>query len=254
MLLNSGAPSLVSYTRLLAGDDGVSGIRLFSDTQIKQVASEEYVLLRESWRDASTGVLTKVTYLTSVAQQILYGKPADLLKSKLVELATDGSSLALGATSATTPIVQLIPTTAEDAYRLHNGGELSGPEFFFVQDASLGIVSPPEVGGANAIRLLYEGTSAALVNDTDEPLLPSVFHPLICYETAATLRGSRDLPFDALLTQKWMLLKRDFSQAAKEIAVDRTSKAAIAGSLVPTRFFTRQGFVKKTRRSARDIG
>lgn len=244
MLLASGTPSILSYTRFLAGDDGVAGIRLFSDTQIKQTADQEYGYLREQWRDSSVGLLTKVSYLTSVAGQILYSRPSDLLETKLVELATQGDSLALGATASSVPIVQLVATTAEDGYRLWNGGSISAPEFFFIQDTSFGIVGPPLFSGTNAIRLTYEGVSSSLIADTDEPQFPAVFHQLICYEAAAVLRGSRDLPLDPLLVQKWGFLKRSFSRAAKEIAVDRTAKTAIAG--MPGRFFTRQGFTRKT--------
>jgi len=244
MLLASGTPSLLSYCRFVVSDDGTTGLNLFSDTTIKQVLNQEYLLLRESLRDKNVGFIEKISYANSVADQVLYTKPSDLIEFISVTSETEGANLSLGGTAASgLSLVFLRMIDSADAYDLYLAGETVSPEFVFHQDTQYGILGPPDTSGTNSIRIHYQGVTAELSSDTSEPTLPLPYHQLICFEAAATLRGTRDLGLDPILSNKWQTLRQMFKRATKDILGSRDDKMSVAGMPRQEDYQTRAGFI-----------
>lgn len=199
MLLNSGTTSLLTFTRFMARDPAAAPNPLFSDAQVKATINVVYLLLRDKMRAKGVGHGHKRTYADSVADQIFYNKPADMVRPVSLELESLGKDLSSSSEADVNPIF-FTPKEGKEALQAYHAGTLSGSTYVFVHDEHYGIVAPPSAAqaGTAAIRLLYEASSAELVSDTDEPILPRPHHPLICYRSAVVLLVAKGLDLGEL--------------------------------------------------------
>lgn len=190
MLFNSGTPSLVSHTRVLAGDPDTAPSTLFTEQVVKDFINEHYLVLYDVARQFGVGTGEKRSYADVVADQVFYELPDDYMKSLMVEVEGDGKDLSSDSTASPS---NLKPLSGDIALQGYEAGTYSETEYYFVHNQHFGIVSPPDTAGTNSLRITYESEVAALSNDSDEPDLPTTYHPLICYRAAISLRETLDL-------------------------------------------------------------
>lgn len=185
---------LIEFTRFMARDPDSAPRPLFTTDEVKVVINVTYLGLRDKMRAKNVGHGTKRTYSDSVEDQILYKKPADLVRPVSLELESLGKNLSTSDESDINPVF-LTPKEVKESYQAYHGGTLSEAKYVFIQDEHFGIVSPPTAAqaGTKAIRLVYEATSADLSANSDEPILPRPHQPLICYRSAAILLVSKGL-------------------------------------------------------------
>lgn len=201
MQLNSGTPSLIEQTREYAGDPAGSPQNLFTPQLVTNMINSAYTSLRlkAGIQDAS-GLRKKRSYADAVEDQIFYEKPLDYHRALSIELATEGQNLA-----TTTPepgeILFLNPSDEILAMRLYNTGEVDSPKYSFLHEKHFGIVGPPGADqvGTNTLRLTYEASTTALVDDADEPTIPRDHHELLCVKAAIRLRVTREMDYQDLV-------------------------------------------------------
>ncbi len=194
MLLVTGTPNLIEFTRFMARDPSGAPNPLFTTAEVTSAINVVYLQLRDKMRATDVGHGNKRTYADSVADQIFYAKPDDLVRLVSVELETLGKNLSSSSEADVTPIF-LVPKEAKEALQAFHTGTLDGAVYVFMHDTHFGIVKPPTTAqaGTAAIRLLYEASTALLSADGDEPTIPRPHHALICYRAAAVLLAGKGL-------------------------------------------------------------
>ncbi len=194
MLLVTGTPNLVEFTRFMARDPSAAPNPLFTTPEVTSAINVVYLQLRDKMRAKDVGHARKRTYADSVEGQILYTKPADLVRPISLELEPLGKNLSTSAEADVNPIF-LTPKESKEALQAYHTGTLGEATYVFIQDTYFGIVEPPTAAqaGTLAIRLLYEASSTLLSADGDEPTIPRPHHPLICYRSAAVLLAGKGM-------------------------------------------------------------
>lgn len=241
MQLNTGTPSLISYTRDLAGDPASAASEIWTDARVKAAINDAYLELREVARQLGDGPEVKRGYATSVANQLWYQLPADFKRMLLVEVDNEGRDLSSDANAE--PII-LRPLALDTALAGYEAGDFTELEYVAMADGHFAVVVPPTSGGSNGIRITYEAETALLSGDTDEPSLPEPYQNLICYKAAVQLRASENLAHEDLM--RLMLLKENqFRIAMQERLMDNEGQVAVAG-LIEQDHLTRFGTISET--------
>ena len=194
MLLVTNTPNLTEFTRFMARDPAAAPAPLFTTAEVLSSINVAYLQLRDKMRAKDVGHGNKRTYADSVADQIYYAKPADLVRLISVELEDKGQNLSSSSEADVTPIF-LTPKESKEALQAFHTGKLEGAVYVFMHDTHFGIVKPPTSAqaGTAAIRLLYAASTALLSADGDEPTLARPHHPLICYRAAMILLAAKDM-------------------------------------------------------------
>jgi hypothetical protein len=227
MLLNSGSPNLVGKTRDLVADPSSAPNPLFGDTEIKEAINLEYLEMRESMRQKSVGHTTKRTYANSVADQLHYSKPTDMVRVRLFELETAGRNLSTTApASASIAFLDEIPY--EQGLELYNSTQLTTSKYLVNSDEHYLIVAPPTVSGTRSIRITYEAESADLTSNNDEPIFPEQFHLLLAVRAGILLLTSKQEDFSGL-ELKNRKISSSFERWATEPILNPTGKMRVAG-------------------------
>jgi len=235
MLYNTATPSLVSYTRDLAGDPASASSELWADARVQAAVNDAYLELREEARMLGGGAEVKRTYATSVADQLWYQLPADFKKMVLCEVSTDGSDLS----GTGTPQV-LDPLALDVALEGWETGAFTSPKYVAMGDTHFAVVAPVDTGGSSSIRITYEAETPALSAVGDEPVLPEPHQYLICYKAAVSLRASENLEHDALM--RLMLMKeRAFRIAMQERLDDPEGQLVVTGLIENSQSSTQFG-------------
>ncbi len=200
MLFDSGTTSLLTQTRLYAGDPDSAPRTTWTEAEVKSAINQRYLELRDLARIQDVGWARKVNYVTTVASQILYSSPTDMVALVRAEIDTSGADLSTLSTISTNSN-SLAIESGDVALGRYHANELTECTYIFVHDSianttpfvkQLGVVAPPETGGSNSLRLLYDAETTELTNDTDAPVLPAAYHPLIAMGAAILLKISRD--------------------------------------------------------------
>ena len=194
MLLVTGTPNLIEFTRFMARDPSGAANPLFTTADVTSAINVIYLQLRDKMRAKDVGHGNKRTYADSVEDQIFYAKPADLVRLISVELEDLGKNLSSSSESAVNPIF-LKPKESKEALQAFHTGKLEGAVYVFMHDTNFGIVKPPTAAqvGTSAIRLLYAASTDLLSVDGDEPTLSRPHHPLICYRAAMVLLAGKGM-------------------------------------------------------------
>lgn len=194
MQFNTGNPSLVSYTELLAGQPSNITGSLYPEQEVKDAVNQAYQELWDKAVDSDPGWGRKESFVTSVADQILYALPSDF-GGRIIDVAIDleGKDLSSDSTATWNYLTQ---SEHEDALKEYRLGNISSTSEFYAEiragSSKFGIVSPPGTGGSNSISIIYEVEYTPLSADVDEPIIPQAFHKLICYLAAISLRVQKD--------------------------------------------------------------
>ncbi len=203
MQLNNGIPSLVSTTRLLAGDpDSAGGLMWDDTTEVIPAINDAWLDLHEMARQRHAGTARKVTYRSATASTIYYSLPSDFVafvNPFPVQLSADGVAL----TDTVVGDAKQIFLEAQDeevALEAYYREVETAPRYVFIRGEQYGIVAPPTSthAGTNTLRLTYEATTAELSEDSDSPSIPVQFHRLLCYKAAMILLASKSLPINDL--------------------------------------------------------
>ncbi len=203
MQLNNGTPSLVSTTRLLAGDpDSAGGLMWDNATEVIPAINDAWLDMHEMGRQRHGGMARKVTYQSATASTIYYSVPSDFVAFATpspVQLSADGVALTDTAVGTAKQIF-LEPQEEEVALEAYYREQETDPRYVFIHGQQYGIVAPPTSthAGTNTLRLTYGATTAELSSDSDEPTVPQQFHRLICYKAAMILLASKQLPINDL--------------------------------------------------------
>jgi hypothetical protein len=216
---------------------------LFSDAEVKAAINDAYLLLIDEARLQETGTLEKRTYSTSVADQLYYSLPNDYMKMIAVEMDVDGNDL---SASGSNPRF-LKPLASDIALQGYETGIYDVTEFYFIHGNNFGVVNPPSSGGANAIRLTYEGHGIALSADTDEPVIRDPYQYLICLDAAVILKSAMDLAMPPDLMRRRQRMYVRFMESMSENVGDFDGQIYVAG-LTPSRDATVTGFIRRGRR------
>jgi hypothetical protein len=224
MLFNSGTTSLLSHTRVLAGDPASAPSQLFADQIVKDFINTEYLGMYDIARQFGVGQGEKRSYADIVADQLYYELPVGFMKMLLVEVEGDGVDL----TTSTASPTSLKPLSGDVALQGYEAGIYSSTEYYFIHNQHLGIVSPVGTAGTNTLRLTYEGEGTDLAGDTDEPELPRTYHSLICYLAAIGLRETMDLDVRGLERVAARKMGQ-FMQAMHDNMADFEGQAYVAG-------------------------
>ena len=223
MQYTTGTPSLLSYTRDLAGDPDSAASEVWSDARVKAAINDAYLEMRETARVFGEGPEIKRSYATTVADQLWYQLPADFKRLILAEVSTDGSDLS----GTATPTV-LEPMALDTALAGYETGAFSSTKYMALGDGHFAVVNPVDTGGSNSIRITYESETTALSADGDEPKFPENHQYLICYKAAVSLRASDGLPHSELM--RLMIHKeRSFRIWCQERLGAPDGKMAVAG-------------------------
>lgn len=188
MLLVTGTPNLIEFTRFMARDPAAASNPLFTTAEVLSAINVIYLQLRDRMRAKDVGHGNKRTYATSVENQIFYAKPSDLVRLISLELEDLGKDLSSSSEADVNPVF-LTPKESKEALQAFHTGKLEGSVYVFLHDTHIGIVEPPTAAqaGTSAIRLMYAASTALLSSDGDEPTIARPHHPLICYRAALVL-------------------------------------------------------------------
>ena len=248
MLLNSGTTSLLGYTRDLAGDPSTAPSTLFSDQRVKDAINESYLELYDVARQFGVGDGVKRSYADTVASQLFYELPDDVMKMLMVEVEGNGKNLSSDTTADPS---QLKVLSADVALSGYNAGVYTATEYYFIANGPsgtasqhMGIVSPATTAGTSSLRITYEAEAVDLTNDTDEPDLPGTYHSLICYRAAIVLRETMDLDtrgLERIANRKEIR----FMNAMHDNVADFEGQAWVAG-LKPSGYITKMGRAVKS--------
>lgn len=206
MLLNSGTPSLLSFTREMAGDPSTAAANLHTAQQVTDAINFAYDELLELQRKPHVGYSVKRAYFTTVADQLLYTTPADFINIRSLEISENGSDLSTASPDAA-QINYLVAADEVPALQEYNLGSITAPTYVFFRDTVFGISAPPTSveAGTNAGRITYEATGTDLSGDTDEPTISRHWHHLICYKAAQILRLKKNMGIEDLDRQIFLL-------------------------------------------------
>jgi hypothetical protein len=240
MLFNSGTPSLIGYTRFLVNDPTTAASQMFSAQEVKDAINDAYQVLVDEGRLQETGVGEKRTYSTTVADQLFYSLPNDYMKMITVEIETNGNDLTTSGSNTRF----LSPLASDTALEGYEKGFYTETDYYFIHGENFGIVSPPSTGGANAIRLTYEGHSIALSADADEPIIRDPYQKLICYDAAIILKAAVDLVIPPDLMRRRDRIYARFMESMSENVADHDGQLTVAGRLLH-RTSTVTGFIKR---------
>ena len=236
----TGTPSLLSYTRDLAGDPDSAASESWSDARIKAAINEAYLEMRETARVFGTGIDVKRSYATTVADQLWYQLPADFKRLLLAEVNEDGSDLS----GSNTPSV-LKPMALDTALEGYETGAYTGSKYVALGSGHLALVNPVSTGGSNALRITYEAEPTALSAATDEPSIPEVHQYLICYKAALSIMVGDGTPVSNEFIFRLREKDRAYELAMQERQMDNEGKVSVAG-LLDDSHLTRFGGVVKT--------
>ena len=199
MLFNSGNPSLLEMTRQYAGDPAGAARPLWGDQVVKDFINTSYSELLDLARLLGMGWEHKVTYDDAVDGTGFYSLPTD--NRRLLEVLISSTGKNLSTTDpASADVIRLRfihDQLAESEYRANRITILS---HYTIRGSEYGIFAPPDAAaaGTSSIQLLYEGESALLSGDTDEPVFPRDTHNAICLRSGVLLRVTRNLPVEDL--------------------------------------------------------
>lgn len=229
MLFDSGTPSLLTYTRDLAGDPDSAASELWSEARVKAAINDAYLEMREIARVFGEGPEVKRSYATTVASQLWYQLPSDFKRLLLVEINADGNDL-----SGTASPTVLQPLALDAALEGHETGAFSSTKYVAIADQHIAIVNPVSTGGSNALRITYECETSALSDDTDEPVaIPENHQYLICYKAAISLRASEGLNHEELM-RLMMHKERAYRIWCQERLSSPEDKVSVAGLISQT--------------------
>jgi hypothetical protein len=223
MLYNTGTPSLVSYTRDIAGDPASAASEMWSDARVKAAINDAYLEMREVARSFGEGIDVKRSYATTVANQLWYSLPSDFKRLLIAEVDPDGGDLSASAS----PVV-LQPMALDAALEGYETSAFSGTNYVAMGSGHIALVNPVSTGGSNSLRLTYEAEPSVLSDDDDEPAFPEVHQYLICYKAAFSLKLSEGLPVnDIIMPLRYK--EQSFRNAMQERMTDPEGKVSVAG-------------------------
>lgn len=225
MLYDSGTPSLLTYTRDLAGDPDSAASEIWSEARVKAAINDAYLEMRETARMFHTGPEVKRAYADTVANQLWYELPADFKRMVMVEVESSGVNL---STTKGNPTV-LEPLALQVALDGYQTGAFTALKYVAMGDGHFAVIGPVTTAGTKSLRITYEAETDALSNDTDEPAdIPEPHQYLICYKAAVSLRASENLEHDNLL-RLTLQKERSFRIAMQERYNSDDDQMAVAG-------------------------
>lgn len=247
MLFNSGTPSLVSSAQTLAGSPSGSQSPLFGLQEVKDVINDAYAYLSDLARTRKVGYGQKRAYADSTTD-VFYELPDDFIEMVLVEVDLSGNNLSTVSVENADVAYPRFESSS-DAFEMRGRALLSPAVYYFYHGGEtqgtrhIGIVDPVETTGTKSLRLTYEATADDLSADTDEPMLPQVYHRLIAKRAAWLLRMQNDLPTRDL-RDMIMVEEVRFQRAMSRVGRDLDFQIPLAGR--PSRSpATRTGYVRR---------
>ena len=243
MLFVSGSPNLVGYTRDLVRDSSTAPNPMFTDQQVKDFLNNSYLALRDAARFVGQGTALKIAYDAPVDGQIEYSKPADFVKLVSCELELAGLDLSSTA-PASANIRLLTPVDFTAAWQDYQTDRTTTSQFVSIRDDKITIIAPPGAAavGSNAMRFVYEASTALLSADGDEPTIARPYHDVICLNAAVVMLASID---QANTTIERMARRREgmFIDSVTEELWTPDGQSVVAGLDDQTEWNTNAGFM-----------
>lgn len=229
MLFVTGDPNLVGYTRDLVRDPSSAPRATFTTQQVKDFINNAYLALRDLARFGGQGTALKIAYDAPVAGQVEYSKPVDFVKLVSCELELAGLNLSTTAPSAAN-IRILTPADFTAAWQDYQVDRTTEPEFVSIRDDKIAVIAPPAAAavGTNALRFVYEASTALLSADGDEPVMARPFHDVICLKAASLLLMTLGQTNRALMLMAAQR-EQEFKETVAEELWDPDGQAVVAG-------------------------
>ena len=229
ILFNSGNPALLDMTRQYAGDPTGAARPLWADQVVKDFINTTYSELLDLARIMGMGWEHEITHDTAVDGTQFYNAPADNRRILDVMISSTGKDLSTTSPASADVVVLTFAheTILEPEYRANR---ITTLRYWTMRGVQYGIFAPPDsaAAGTNSIRLLYEGESALLSGDTDEPVFPRDTHNTICLRAGMLLRATRNLPLDDL-REETRIADARFRSSIRTIVSQKDEQMTAAG-------------------------